>query len=1607
MVSQRQQTTPSGHPPLEADRFRPAVYCLPDRHGRLDANWLASVVEMFPESAIHARSTVADAHGLQALDPPDATRNGLLTTLAGHAGEDGWLILRTGLILPEDFDRRLATLAAVEDRPDLVIFAGNHDGRVNPLAGLSTGLTAAGIDSLVNAVARKQWMPVADAPLQAALVASTGADDQTPRALQAWLVDDVYLVDPLHSLDHGRELVPGAQASLGHLRESLVELDTESITSLPLIGQDDRPVTLHVSHSWGGGISRWISDFVSADAEGHHLVLASEGRLDGLEHGQALSLYALGPGKGRIQRFVLTPAIADTATAHRQYRQIFDFVLKRYGVGRVMVSSLIGHDLYCLTRALPTAQMLHDFYPALPVLDRDPLDFVDDSGTFCMRSALEQTRDSLRFDCRDAEHWLALKTAWQQRVNDHQVQLLAPSRHVTRRWQKLFGNDLPSIRIVPHGFKSPWPETRIARRPRDNGRLTLVVVGRMSAGKGLGLLQAAIAGLQPLARIVLVGAGKNAERFFGTPGIDVILDYEMDHLPALLEQIGPDAALFLSTVPETWNYVLSEMRALGIVPIATRVGSFPERIHEGLDGLLFEPTPEDLVATIRTLAADSQRLDAMAKAAPKEPQLEASVEQYNRQVSASPGRAAHIAVPATVTTPLWAQAAAERAEQRQRIEKLEQRLERSQFELDERTDWALRQQRLVSERTRWARSLESELDSARMHVRQVQAQVVDLEQELKRRTQWAQSLDIELGEVRDRHLQTMQRLTEANSRVHKLEELVEQQRQLLEELDTTRRALDQIIHSRLWRFTRPLRVFARLARRFRNPLRWPGLMAELNNHFRNQGLQQALILIQYPPVESAAEQDDEKTRASDQVTAIDQSLADDDTLPDLPIESDSEAEGSTAADWSEAEVANEEPAESTASVIVDPEPMPPVSMSASKSPRVSVVIPVYNKVGLTSACLNSIVVAQVELPFEVIVVDDCSTDGVTDYLAGCSGIEVLRNQDNLGFIDSCNRGAAAARGEFIVFLNNDTRVEHGWLDDLIAPFQADDRIGIVGARLVYPDGRLQEAGGIIFNDASGWNYGRNQDASEPQYNFLSEADYVSGACLAIRRADFEAVSGFDTRYRPAYYEDTDLCFQMRARGKTVVCQPAVSVIHYEGASSGTDESSGMKRYQAINRSKFRDKWAEVLAGHPAAEPDFDHVDPVRAIRFRRTPRRTLVLDAVTPQPDHDSGSVRIVAMMTLLRELGYQVSFMADNRLWLEGYSSDLQHAGIEVLCAPQVASLESWLKAHGPDLELVVVSRHYVLDPVLELIRQRAPGAMLVFDTVDLHFLREEREAEITGSVQIAERARCTRAEELSLIRASDMTLVVSPIEKALLEELEPDADIRIVSNIHSIHGCRRGWAERRGLMFVGGFQHVPNVDAARWLINEIFPKVRAEIADIELHIIGSRMPDEIARMRAPGLHIHGFVRDLDPYLEGCRVSVAPLRYGAGVKGKVNQAMSHGLPVVATSCAAEGMFLQHEVDVLVADTTENFAAEIVRAHQDQALWERLSAGGLDNVEAHFSEAAARRALETIDQLVRQRSAALKAESEVESGLDSEFDSGTADSGTTDPAISVNEPAER
>ena len=635
-----------------------------------------------------------------------------------------------------------------------------------------------------------------------------------------------------------------------------------------------------------------------------------------------------------------------------------------------------------------------------------------------------------------------------------------------------------------------------------------------------------------------------------------------------------------------------------------------------------------------------------------------------------------------------------------------------------------------------------------------------------------------------------------------------------------------------------------------------------------------------------------------------------------------------------------------------------IAFPVEPAPTVSILIPVYNQIQVTIACLHSVLRHTKDVKYEVIVVDDRSDRESAGTLRQIRGLRLIRNESNRGFLKSCNAAAAAARGEYLLFLNNDTEVTNGWLTAMLGVFEERKDAGLVGAKLVYPDGRLQEAGGIMWRDASGVNVGKWDDPNKPEYNYLREVDYCSGACIMVPKALFDSVGGFDVRYAPAYYEDTDLAFAVRASGRKVYYQPLATIIHHEGQTSGTSTDSGVKSYQLVNQVKFREKWRQELSRHEEGR-----ADQIRNAMERRISRRALVIDARGLTPDQDSGSVRMLKLLRILQELGFQVTFAPLNRLRVPPYSDTMQGLGIEYLHDPFINSFEDLLRERGSKFDFIMLSRAEVANAILPACLAYAPTTPVIYDTVDLHFIRQQREARLTHDAAAQKKAAEMEQMELQLARQSAAVVVVSPEEREILADKLPGQHIAVVSNVHEARSVVPSFPERKDFLFIGGFEHTPNIDAMLWFTAEILPLVVAELPNAKLHIVGSKMPPEVRALANDEVVTHGYVKDVAPLFESCLLSVAPLRFGAGVKGKINQSMSFGVPVVSTTIGAEGMHVQDGESIMIADAPAEFAQHVVRLHRDPNLWKHLSQNSLRNVEEHFSIAVAKR---QIEQLLRE-----------------------------------------
>jgi GT2 family glycosyltransferase len=643
---------------------------------------------------------------------------------------------------------------------------------------------------------------------------------------------------------------------------------------------------------------------------------------------------------------------------------------------------------------------------------------------------------------------------------------------------------------------------------------------------------------------------------------------------------------------------------------------------------------------------------------------------------------------------------------------------------------------------------------------------------------------------------------------------------------------------------------------------------------------------------------------------------------------------------------------------IEPTIFDPFSFPDFSRPRVSIIIPAYNGWGINYQCLRSISENTEGVSYEVIFADDLSNDE-TQYVEKYIGnIVHVRNEKNLGFLENCNHAASLAKGEYLHFLNNDTKVTPGWLGSLLALMEKDPSIGMAGSKLVYPNGRLQEAGGIIWLDGSGWNYGHNQDPAHPMFNYVKDADYISGASVMIRTGLWREIGGFDTRYAPAYFEDTDLAFEVRKRGYRVVYQPLSQIKHFEGYSHGTEHNGplkqdSVKKYQVENKIKFLEKWKDVLT-----RDHFPNGENVFWARDRSRGKKTiLVIDHYVPQFDKDAGSRHTFQYLRLLVEMGMNVKFMGDNFNKHEPYTTALQQLGIEVLYGEYFRrGWKDWLVENRDKIDLIYFHRPHVTAKYIDFVKAHTKARILYFGH-DLHFYREEKQYEIEKKEEILGSARAWKQTELSIFEKADLVITPSEIERQIIAGLPGSFRVATLPLFYfkTTNDPITNFQNRKDIIFVGGFNHKPNLDGVLWFVREIWPLIKARVSDIKFIIVGSNVPDELKMLKRPDLIIKGYVSDteLGNLYNQIRLAVIPLRYGAGVKGKLLEAMHNGIPIVTTPDGIEGL----PEDILFikpVNDAPSFAAQVITLYQSNAALETLSAGEVSFMQKNFSYAHAR-----------------------------------------------------
>jgi GT2 family glycosyltransferase/SAM-dependent methyltransferase len=567
----------------------------------------------------------------------------------------------------------------------------------------------------------------------------------------------------------------------------------------------------------------------------------------------------------------------------------------------------------------------------------------------------------------------------------------------------------------------------------------------------------------------------------------------------------------------------------------------------------------------------------------------------------------------------------------------------------------------------------------------------------------------------------------------------------------------------------------------------------------------------------------------------------------------------------------------------------PFSLPARTAPTVSIIITVHNQAGRAYRCLMSISQNQPRHRYEIIVVDDASTDATPGMLRSIGGVRVVRNESVQGRARSRNAAAKLANGAFIHFLDADTEVLPGWMDELVDTFNAFPGVGMAGGKVIGPDGVLKSAGGVLCDDGPALSCGRGEDPDRPEYSYLRQADCLSGASVMIRREAFAKLGGFDDNRQPDDGEEYGFALKVRGMGYKAFYQPMSRVIHHE-------DSAQAQHSRAVAGTAPGSKKGRSVTG------------------------RALFIDAVTPDPDQQGGSPATIGLMRIFRELGYKVTFIPQDRLLHMGdHTRNLQRVGVECVYVPYYTSVGNYLKEAGDIFDVAVVFGYAEFEKCAETIKKFCPTAKVIFELPGLHGDKEERR------------------RQLETLRHADMTIVRAEADLETIRSGNPGLKAAYYPWAIDVRGRTASFAQRNGIAFIGDFQSQHNAAATLYFAREIFPAIRTGLPEVEFHIYGNKPPQEILGLDGNGVKVHGFVQPFCEWFRSHRVFVEPLLSGAGFKREIAHSMSYGLPCVLTSVAAEGMGLTDGLNCLIADTPRDFASAVTRLYTDIDLWNRLS----------------------------------------------------------------------
>ena len=618
-----------------------------------------------------------------------------------------------------------------------------------------------------------------------------------------------------------------------------------------------------------------------------------------------------------------------------------------------------------------------------------------------------------------------------------------------------------------------------------------------------------------------------------------------------------------------------------------------------------------------------------------------------------------------------------------------------------------------------------------------------------------------------------------------------------------------------------------------------------------------------------------------------------------------------------------------------------------KDINLSIIIVLYNQAHFSFLCLKSIL-HHADVEYEVVIIDNASTDETEDLLLQIDNAKVIRNKENIGFLKAVNQASKVAKGKYVLLLNNDAMLEERSLSSAIHTIEKDETIGAVGGKIKLVDGTLQEAGNIVWNDGSCIGYGRGDNPNDPQFMFKRQVDYCSGAFLLFRKTDFLNLNGFDNRFSPAYYEETDFCIQLNKSGLKTVYDPNVVIVHYEFASSGNvSDALSLQEKNKKTLATKHEEWLEKK--YPPSEEN------ILVARSANDYKNILLIDDRVPHPSLGSGYPRCANILNTLASFNFNVTlyplqFPIDD--WKSCYET--LDDSIEVILGKGKSGIYGFLESRKGFFQYIIVSRVHNMEAFEDLVmkeEQFLENVKIIYDAEALTASREIIRAFLRGQVIKDEEQNVMIKNEVDKSIVADSVVAVSE-QEAEVYRSHGIKSVHVLGHMITTSPGNNNFIDREGLLFVGALRDdgSPNVDSLLWFCVNVLPLIEKTLPNIKLYVVGELGAPSLFAIKKENINFLGKIKDLNDIYNQCRIFIAPTRFAAGIPHKVHEAAAYGIPCITTPLLAKQLNWTDGKELLIGDTPEKFAEQCLRLYGDQGLWEGIRKQGLSVIDDDCSE---------------------------------------------------------